>query len=74
MTHCESCDSPPYFQHLLVPTNHPIYKVMLINQVLVDSILRTNYLTLTKTVLLLGREKGFAAEEAEEAVKVETLK
>jgi hypothetical protein len=47
---------------------------MLINQVLVDSILRTNYLTLTKTVLLLGREKGFAAEEAEEAVKVETLK
>ena len=47
MTHCESCDSPPYFQHLPAPTNHPIYKAMLINQVLVDSILRTNYLTLT---------------------------
>jgi hypothetical protein len=47
MTHCESCDSPPYFQHLLAPTNHPIRKAMLINQVLVDSILRTNYLTLT---------------------------
>jgi hypothetical protein len=47
MTHCESCDSPPYFQYPLVPTYHPIYKVMLINQVLVDSILRTNYLILT---------------------------
>jgi hypothetical protein len=47
MIHCESCDSPPYFQHLLAPTNHPIYKVMLINQVLVDSVLRTNYLTIT---------------------------
>jgi hypothetical protein len=44
MTHCELCDSPPYFQHLLAPTNHPIYKAMLINQVLVDSVLRTNYL------------------------------
>jgi hypothetical protein len=43
----ESHDSPPYFQHLLAPTNHLIYKVMLINQVLVDSILRTNYLTPT---------------------------
>jgi hypothetical protein len=51
MTHCESCDSPPYFQHLLVPTNHPIYKVMLINQVLVDSVLRTNYLIITLTPL-----------------------
>jgi hypothetical protein len=49
MTHCELYDSPPYFQHLLVLTNHPIYKVMLINQVLVDSILRTNYLTLLLT-------------------------
>jgi hypothetical protein len=47
MTHCESCDSPPYFQHLPAPTNHPICKAMLINQVLVDYILRTNYLTLT---------------------------
>ena len=43
----ESHDSPPYFQHLLASTCHPIYKVILINQVLVDSILRTNYLTLT---------------------------
>jgi hypothetical protein len=43
----ESHGSPPYFQHLLAPTSHPIYKVMLINQVLVDSVLRTNYLTLT---------------------------
>ena len=50
MTHCESCDSPPYFQHLLAPTNHPIYKAMLINQVLVDSILRTNYLTIILTL------------------------
>jgi hypothetical protein len=50
MTHCESCDSPPYFQHLLAPTNHPICKPMLINQVLIDSVLRTNYLILTKII------------------------
>jgi hypothetical protein len=50
MTHCESCDSPPYFQHLPAPTNHPICKAMLINQVLVDSVLRTNYLTLLLTL------------------------
>jgi hypothetical protein len=49
MTHCESCDSPPYFQYLLVPTNHPICKAMLINQVLVDSVLRTNYLIIILT-------------------------
>jgi hypothetical protein len=49
MTHCESCDSPPYFQHLLAPTNHLIYKAMLINQVLVDSVLRTNYLIIILT-------------------------
>jgi hypothetical protein len=49
MAHCESCDSPPYFQHLLVPTNHPICKAMLINQVLVDSVLRTNYLIIILT-------------------------
>jgi hypothetical protein len=49
MTHCESCNSPPYFQHLPAPTNHPICKAMLINQVLVDSVLRTNYLTLLLT-------------------------
>jgi hypothetical protein len=53
MTHCESCDSPPYFQHLPAPTNHPIYKAMLINQVLVDSVLRTNYLTIMLTDILL---------------------
>jgi hypothetical protein len=47
MTHYESYDSPPYFHHFLAPTNYPIYKVILINQVLVDSILHTNYLTLT---------------------------
>ena len=52
MTHCESCDSPPYFQHLLAPTNHPICKAMLINQVLVDSILRTNYLMIILTAAL----------------------
>jgi hypothetical protein len=51
MTHCELCDSPPYFQHLPAPTNHPICKAMLINQVLVDSVLRTNYLTLLLTIL-----------------------
>jgi hypothetical protein len=51
MTHCELCDSPLYFQHLPVLTNHPICKAMLINQVLVDSILRTNYLTLLLTIL-----------------------
>jgi hypothetical protein len=51
MTHCESCDSPPYFQHLLAPTNHPIYKAMLINQVLVDSVLRTNYLIIILTIM-----------------------
>jgi hypothetical protein len=45
----ESHDSPPYFQHLLISTSYPIYKTMLINQVLVDSILRTNYLTLLLT-------------------------
>ena len=45
----ESHDSPPYFQHLLVPTSYPICKTMLINQVLVDSVLRTNYLTLLLT-------------------------
>jgi hypothetical protein len=49
MTHCESCDSPPYFQHLPAPTNHPICKAMLINQVLVDSVLRTNYLMIILT-------------------------
>jgi hypothetical protein len=54
MTHCESCDSPPYFQHLLAPTNHPICKAMLINQVLVDSVLRTNYLMIILTCILLG--------------------
>ena len=56
MTHYKSCDSPPYFQHLLAPTNHPIYKAMLINQVLVDSVLRTNYLIiiLTKSMFLTG--------------------
>jgi hypothetical protein len=52
MTYCESCDSPPYFQHLPAPTNYPIYKAMLINQVLIDSILRTNYLTLLLTGVL----------------------
>ena len=52
MTHCESCDSPPYFQHLPAPTNHPICKAMLINQVLVDSVLRTNYLIIILTPLL----------------------
>jgi hypothetical protein len=46
----ESHDSPPYFQHLLVPTSYPICKTMLINQVLVDSVLRTNYLTLLLTL------------------------
>jgi hypothetical protein len=51
MTHCELYDSPPYFQHLLAPTNHPICKPMLINQVLVDSVLRTNYLTPTLSFL-----------------------
>ena len=52
MTYYESCDSPPYFQHLPAPTNHPIYKAMLINQVLVDSVLRTNYLIIILTLLL----------------------
>jgi hypothetical protein len=51
MTHCESCDSPPYFQHLPAPTNHPICKAMLINQVLVDSVLHTNYLTIILTII-----------------------
>ena len=51
----ESHDSPPYFQHLLVPTSYPICKTMLINQVLVDSVLRTNYLTLT--VCAIPKEK-----------------
>jgi hypothetical protein len=51
MTHCESCDSPPYFQHLPAPTNYPICKAMLINQVLVDSVLRTNYLMIILTYL-----------------------
>jgi hypothetical protein len=50
ITHCESCDSPPYFQHLPAPTNHPICKAMLINQVLVDSVLRTNYLIIVLTI------------------------
>jgi hypothetical protein len=49
MTHYKLCDSPPYFQHLPAPTNHPIYKAMLINQVLVDSVLRTNYLIIILT-------------------------
>jgi len=53
MTYCELCDSPPYFQHLLAPTNHPIYKEMLINQVLVDSVLRTNYLIIILTHMSL---------------------
>jgi hypothetical protein len=53
MTHYESCDSPPYFQHLLAPTNHPIYKAMLINQILVDSVLRTNYLIIILTTLVM---------------------
>jgi hypothetical protein len=48
----ESHDSPPYFQHLLVPTSYPICKTMLINQVLVDSVLRTNYLTLLLTEVI----------------------
>ena len=52
MTHCELCDSPLYFQHLPAPTNHPIYKAMLINQVLVDSVLRTNYLIIILTVVV----------------------
>jgi hypothetical protein len=56
MTHCESCDSPPYFQHLLAPTNHPICKPMLINQVLVDSVLRTNYLIIILTSIRAGDE------------------
>jgi len=50
----ESHDSPPYFQHLLVPTSYPICKTMLINQVLVDSVLRTNYLTLLLTITTLS--------------------
>jgi hypothetical protein len=58
----ESHDSPPYFQHLLVPTSYPICKTMLINQVLVDSVLRTNYLTLLLTHVVgsnpLGSNKG----------------
>jgi hypothetical protein len=37
------------FQHLPAPTNHPICKAVLINQVLVDSVLRTNYLTIILT-------------------------
>jgi hypothetical protein len=49
MTHCELYDSPPYFQHLPARTNHPICKAMLINQVLVDFILRTNYLMIILT-------------------------
>jgi hypothetical protein len=59
----ELYDSPPYFQHLLTPINHPISKVMLINQVLIDFILRINYLTLTllaiKEYLLKNLDKGF---------------
>jgi hypothetical protein len=51
MTHRESCDSPPYFQHLPAPTNHLICKAMLINQILVDFILRTNYLTIILTLI-----------------------
>jgi hypothetical protein len=54
MTHCESCDSPPYFQHLPAPPNHPICKAMLINQVLVDSVLRTNYLIIILTLPSTG--------------------
>jgi hypothetical protein len=51
----ESHNSPLYFQHLLVPISYPICKTMLINQVLVDSVLRTNYLTLLLTLLLTIR-------------------
>jgi hypothetical protein len=53
MTHCESCDSPPYFQHLPAPTNYPICKAMLINQVLIDSVLRTIYLIIILIVTSL---------------------
>ena len=60
MTHCESCDSPPYFQHLPAPTNHPICKAMLINQVLVDSVLRTNYLTIILTQGMLRMLRLFS--------------
>ena len=52
MTHCELYNSPPYFQHLSAPINYPIYKAMLINQVLVDSVLRTNYLIIILTVVV----------------------
>ena len=65
MTHCESCDSPPYFQHLLAPTNHPIYKAMLINQVLVDSVLRTNYLII---ILTKANRTGTGRTKAAEAL------
>jgi hypothetical protein len=52
----ESHDSPPYFQYLLAPTNYLIYNVVLINQVLIDSVLRTNYLMLLLTYILFNFE------------------
>jgi hypothetical protein len=72
----ESHDSPPYFQHRLVPTSYPICKTMLINQVLVDSVLRTNYLTLTLSIknsaiailTVDSGEEACAVHDEEEAV------